>query len=102
MTHIVQLDPKKVLRQFGPHPEKGKVMKIFTTTTSSAGMKVKSHVILNKAGEVVKNNGYSWVPNPIQVWPVLTLNRMGGNKWAVQIKPEYLAQALQWLRHNCQ
>lgn len=83
----IQLDPKKVFRQFGPHPEKGKVMKIFTTTTSSAGVRTQFKKLIQ---------------NPIQVWPVLTLNRMGSNKWAVQIKPEYLRQALQWLRHNCQ
>ncbi len=101
MTHIVQLDPKKVLRQFGPHPEKGKVMRIFTTTTTSAGMKVKNLVILNKAGVVVKYNGYKWVPNPIQVWPVLALRHVAGNRWVIQVKPEYLRQSLAWLNQYC-
>lgn len=98
---VIELNNLKVFRQFGPHPEKGKVMRIFATTTASAGMKVKNLIILNKAGEVVKYNGYKWVPNPIQVWPVLALRNAGGNRWVVVVKPEYLKASVAWLAHNC-
>ncbi len=109
----LELDPAKVSKHFGRHPERGKVMKVFATHTAAAGMKVKNLVIVangvvvgkrwvenpvDKAGAEIS---YKWVSNPMQVWPVVALQPLGHNRYLVQVKPEYLKQCLAWLRHNC-
>jgi hypothetical protein len=98
---VIELNNAKVFKFFGAHPERGRLMKNFTTMSKTAGMMVKNKVILNKAGVVVKYLGYEWRPNPIQVWPVLALKNVGANRWEVFVQAEYLPQALRWLHDFC-
>lgn len=110
----VELNNAKVMKHFGAHPERGRLMKHFTTIKKHAGMKAQVKAIITPAGEMVGTRempnpydlrgepvNYVWVRNPIQVWPVLALKNVGANRWEVFIQPEYLQQALRWLHDTC-
>lgn len=111
---IIELNNSRVFKFFGAYPERGRLMKNFTTIKKYAGMKAQVKAIITPAGEMVGTRklpnpcdlrgepiNYKWEPNPIQVWPVLALKNLGANRWVVHIQPEYLPQALRWLRDFC-
>jgi hypothetical protein len=111
---IIELNNAKVFKHFGSCPERGRLMKGFTTIKKTAGMRAQVLAIVTPAGQMVGTRkvpnpcdlrgefiNYEWRPNPIEVWPVLALKNAGGSRWEVQVKPEYLTVALQWLRDHC-
>ncbi len=88
--HIVELDPIKVLRQFGPRPELGKAMPALPKKHVQAGFRWVS------VFGVLKPSSYEMdVPRRV------ALQNVGGNRWRVVCDEVYWPAVRSWLYANC-
>ncbi len=91
MPHIVELDPKKVLRQFGPRPELGKAMPCLPKKRVESGFRwANSFGKLKPARHIID------VPRRVALQPA------GRNRWRVICDEEHWPVVASWLRANCQ
>lgn len=90
MPHIVQLDPKKVLRQFGPRPELGKAMPCLPKKHVEFGFRWK-----NVFGKLKPARHEADVPRRVALHPA------GRNQWRVICDEADWPATWAWLRANC-
>jgi len=87
---FMRLNPKKVYRQFGARPEKGKPMNFLPKEKVTVGVKFS---LPKKA----------WVPDDnVLVAPSVALQHCGSeNLWRVTVTERHRARVEAWLQQNC-
>lgn len=87
---IVTLNPKKVLRQFGPRPDLGKAMPWLPKKHVESGFRW-----VNVWGKLKPGRYQVVVPQRV------ALQNVGNNQWRIICDPTYLSAVSSWLRANC-
>lgn len=89
MNHIVELDARKVLRQFGMHPERGKALPCLP----------KKRVTVGVRWSLPKRD---YVPDDdVRVNRMVALQNVGGNRWRVLCEEAYWSAVRSWLFTYC-
>lgn len=90
MTHTMELDAKRVLKQFGPRPELGKAMPCLPKKRVTVGLRWS----LPKQAYVPDDD--------VLVARRVALQHVAGNTWRVLCEEEAHWPAVKaWLRINC-
>ena len=91
LVHTIELDPKKVLRQFGPRPDLGKGMPCLPKKRVQSGFRWVSIF-----GKMVARRYELDVPRRV------ALQNVGGKKWRVILEDEkHWPAVMRWLYENC-
>lgn len=99
----MQLNDKKVVRQFGLRPHLGRRIRGYATQ-ATCGIIFKPKCIKNKNDDwVILPKQGKFKPNPITVDLVVALTPVQGKRgqWNVIVKEKYIKVAEQWLIENC-
>lgn len=89
MPLVMFLDDRKVIKHFGPNPERGRVIR-GATKRVTVGMR------WNLPRQ-------QWEPDDnVLVQAVVAMRRVKRGKWEVKVEPIFQRHAEQFLRDNCQ
>lgn len=89
MTHILQLNPRKILRHFGQRPELGKALPCLP----------KKRVTVGVRWSLPKKD---YVPDDdVRVPRRVALQHVQGDRWRILCEEEHWPAVMRWLMTNC-